>query len=992
MNIPLKIVKSPQELSPKYISFHQKFAKDLHKTFQRKKPNRVNHQTSLDSLTTLPSEEIKKEIYDWFFNLDTSTKLKVCSIHNKYLVNILTQLIILYSYDENVTLIPSKENYWFQRSEGNFENVDDDDVGYIGMNECFYNSRIDYEKGYESYREETEIDFYPFLFQELRMESEPMSPIQKHQKDIEREFIDNISFFSVDERNDAITINQFFLENSTQFKAMLENFSDENIFKDWIEPDYDSDTKLFNYRLPQWIKKKRKFTVASILTIYFEQMILLNYEYYYFTKKIYPLPCGEVINNILDQNLKLENFLLGECGTDKKKTFFDSINFRSIQDNLTEDNEVIEQIRKIRSTKEKIAKRYYKYGCIDKKIQISDLMKDIIQKMKVNFMQSIPGFVNLISFPGKYEVLKCLDYITKKTYGYLLDLLSNKSALDLINDIEETGTKHKTHKKKKKKNKKEDVLVVEEKKEMTQVEEEKKSIAIQTEKEIVKKCEDNVIDKKEEIKDIIHCNNEEVLNEEKVTDEIQKNKDKATKSKKKKNNFFLFPITSKRKQKQLEQEKAKESIIHKIETLPQKESNVPKTPSPKNSENKSTIITHQITESIITSPTSNSNSVSTSTSPSIKSNTIYNNSNIVQSSQYPYYPSQTYISAYYNILKNLCLYHPPASFYNKLSKEIEEYNSHVSSNLSILNKYRLVCLSNIEELIKEKLSEHYEIDIVHYGSFVTELSIETSDIDLLVNYSPKDSKEDSNVKTIISELNSYFTVKGKNIFDSILPIYTASVPIIKLQCDISKNITKEEYKKIYSNFSFGREEIIKVKFDITFNQVKSIKNYKKITPLLTVDFVKKALSQNSNIKPLLLLLKRYFKLMKLNNSFKGGLSSYSLFLLIYAFFNKNKGFVNSGMELFNFLECYSSYYALGMYLIDPNNKENPFTTLSKEKTGQIVILDPFTKLNVAKSSFKTDEIKMCLMKAMNALKCTSWKGEKYYENKNVILKELFSIK
>ena len=224
MNIPLKIIKSPQELSPKYISFHQKFAKDLHKTFQRKKPNRVNHQTSLDSLTTLPSEEIKKEIYDWFFNLDTSTKLKVCSIHNKYLVNILTQLIILYSYDENVTLIPSKENYWFQRSEGNFENVEDDDVGYIGMNECFYNSRIDYEKGYESYREETEIDFYPFLFQELRMESEPMSPIQKHQKDIEREFIDNISFFSVDERNDAITINQFFLENRTQFKAIKKRF------------------------------------------------------------------------------------------------------------------------------------------------------------------------------------------------------------------------------------------------------------------------------------------------------------------------------------------------------------------------------------------------------------------------------------------------------------------------------------------------------------------------------------------------------------------------------------------------------------------------------------------------------------------------------------------------------------------------------------------------------------------------------------------------
>ena len=445
MNLPPKILNSPQMINQKYLSFHQKYAKALHKNFQRKKNPKPTSQFSLDELTILPSEEIKKEIYDWFFNLDTATKLKVCSIHNKYLVKILDQLILLYLYDENATFIPTKDNIYFIKNNtgGDIEEETNLKILPIGNNDI-----------YGEYQEAFDMDFYPFLFIENKSEKVPMSPLQNHQKAMEKEFIENLTFLSVDELNDTLTLQQYFLENHTQFQAMMENFTEGNIFKDWLEPEYDSNHKVYNFPLPQWVKKKEKLSLVQIIAVYFEQIIMLNYEFYYYNKKLYNLPCGNKLNDLLEKNLKLENFLISECGKDKKK-FFDSLNFKDIQEGLYNDSEMEGEVKKIQELKNKIVNRYYGIDSrYDKKIHITDIMKDLIQKMKVSFMQSIPGFINLICFPGVNEVFKCGDFLFRRLYQHLLDLLSNKSAWDLMNDLEDSETsKHsKKHKKKKKKN------------------------------------------------------------------------------------------------------------------------------------------------------------------------------------------------------------------------------------------------------------------------------------------------------------------------------------------------------------------------------------------------------------------------------------------------------------------------------------------------------------------------------------------------------------
>jgi DNA polymerase sigma len=86
------------------------------------------------------------------------------------------------------------------------------------------------------------------------------------------------------------------------------------------------------------------------------------------------------------------------------------------------------------------------------------------------------------------------------------------------------------------------------------------------------------------------------------------------------------------------------------------------------------------------------------------------------------------------------------------------------------------------------LPADYEIDLHIYGSFATDLNIENSDIDISVHYKRKTNSTNTEseydgvrfqtVESIINELvNSFSNLK---IFELINPIYTASVPVIKL--------------------------------------------------------------------------------------------------------------------------------------------------------------------------------------------------------------------
>ena len=154
--------------------------------------------------------------------------------------------------------------------------------------------------------------------------------------------------------------------------------------------------------------------------------------------------------------------------------------------------------------------------------------------------------------------------------------------------------------------------------------------------------------------------------------------------------------------------------------------------------------------------------------------------------------------------------------------------------------------------------------------------------------------------------------------------------------------------------------------------------------------------------------------MKMNKSFTGGLSSYSLFLLILAFLKNCEEKMKLGKLLYYFMEKYSFYdfknygidvegkeyyYPLDNIIneIDLHNLENCDDISEHARTEEIIILDPLTKLNVAKSSFKLDEIKNTFNKALYFLKFESWKYQNESEEKLTpddftIIRKLFTIK
>ena len=143
------------------------------------------------------------------------------------------------------------------------------------------------------------------------------------------------------------------------------------------------------------------------------------------------------------------------------------------------------------------------------------------------------------------------------------------------------------------------------------------------------------------------------------------------------------------------------------------------------------------------------------------------------------------------------------------------------------------------------------------------------------------------------------------------------------------------------------------------------------------------------------------QIKKLNSSFHGGISSYSLFLLLYAYNlqfmekdeseNNNIDYfrMNLGKEILGFFSFYSNLN-FGIYSIDVK-KNNPINMLDKLHGSSILLIDPITGLNVAKSTFHIEKIKYLFNNAAMTINNFYYKNlNSFKSNKNFsLLNELF---
>ena len=408
------------------------------------------------------------------------------------------------------------------------------------------------------------------------------------------------------------------------------------------------------------------------------------------------------------------------------------------------------------------------------------------------------------------------------------------------------------------------------------------------------------------VKKLILDNLEEKINKINNSNIIIKNK--KEKNNKKEKEFFLYDTVIK---------KEKKKMNHKSKNKNNKNNN--------DDNEKNNIIEDNILNNEFLENSNNSN-----INKSISTNNSINNFDIIKNN---------------NIFQNKM----NTSYENKLNDDIDNFYKDMESLLIIIRKIKNEIQNHFELIIKNIYESNSKLEI--YGSSLYQLDIESSDLDLGIT-TKSNLSLDSLVKYLYN--NNY-----NNQYINLNYIYTASIPIIKLELDYLKldnDKINDYYKSLINNNYYKiciKNNIYKdfniIKVDIS---LKSI-NHKQI------NFIKKGINDFPQIKPLIKIIKKLLFFKDMNNSYKGGMSSYCLFLIIYSYLkispNYDANNNNYSSLLMGFLYYYINCIDFKYTIINPS-LDNPFVIYDCIIETIPTIIDPVTMKNAGKIIFKIIDV------------------------------------
>ena len=1130
-SLPYSILlkQQPNILPISSIIEHQKFCKKFikaHQTFEKYKNNSKNKVAFINNNVYLLAnkDQNQSEILDWFNSLQQEEKLSIFSIKNLWLTKQFTQMIYIFYKMGNYNYKPILDMCVFFKEQKNYIFKEESKISFSYISDILAKWNIPFNSNTiteSSNNVDNNKDINEYKYDELNLFSNfweykeiiDTNYLNSEKREMEKNFIDNIRIISSEKDIfDTITFTKDFILNIDNIKKYFNFFSAGNFFKDWIIPI--NVKNVYNFVLPSWMHVFQELSLCQIIMGYFEQKILIYYEYYYYTGKIMENPYDKQILEIYNENLELKKYISNHYSFDgsgeEKEEILLPETLTKITDELRGSEKFHQKIGGTKDLFKKICpeKAFYvgKEISFDEKfsLEIYNFIKDELTKEKNNWSSRI---VDIITFIKVIDIINYKDNTFLEFRKNLLKAQENS----IVEEIQSSGflsKKKKKNKKKKKKNENEnkikndniskrnlyDVLTKEveceynmsvpppkinmiqetatnicinsnnknnvnsnnifiqgrkksgdkniEKPENNDKKEEKKEEISKIElKEGYKKEEDKKEEKKEVIKEDIKIekieDKKEDKKEEKEIIQVEKVKEKH-----KKKEFFLYPINKKNKKEnnnnninepkvgkgknkhKKKNKNTKEEIIIdntsktknnntfnyvqerknivQINPCPRRKKKIPFQTSSINFEMRmnpppiDTSYPYYYSFPMMKPFTSLSEVSTIFSFPSVGSEGNQNKKNTQNhnkpntnkiNNDYKIHWNYTKVNHNNNNNNSIQMFNshvPSEKYFKSLNNELDNYLLVTSSNISKLKNIYEKYMNKVENLLQNSLSKNFDIKFGHYGSFFSDLSIEGSDLDILVYYQKKtESKLD-----FYNETLNVLQQKKENNFESIYPIPSASVPIIKLQIDI-KNEIKD--LNLESTSYYEEEEITKIKIDLSFTE--SEQEYQHSSEIIS--YIKKSLSEYPQIKPMLLVLKRYFKEMKMNKSYTGGLCSFSLFLLTLSFCKYNKQCESPSKLLYYFMENFT-YFDYCNYFIDVE-QDNCYIlkdkaekiiekSISDENSSydtnyelydkeEIYIKDPISKLNVSKSSFRVDEIILTFRKGFNLLYYEGW----YYD-------------
>ena len=864
----------------------------------------------------------------------------------------------------------------------------------------------------------------------------------------------------------------------------MQNISNNELFKNPIEIETQyceyGRKYYYNPRMPNWLNPE--FSLAELLCSYFEQSILINYQYYLLYQQEINFLYYDKLEDLFDNFCKLLDFIGSQNG-EKRIAIIQSVKNDEIKKIIYENYNIRKIILDKREKDEKILNYFGKF-LEHKNHTIKDKVNSMMIALENSFIKGDLNFMKDITFIRNNNLFQEEDFIIKIVFDKINNYWKNKTAEDFLQELSTNYEKKNINKKKNKKKKKKinnnnkneekenkDNIKIHNNLEKNNENINKKNNLIEiNEKSISNESEKTEkTDNKIEIKnnnlneDVVINNNMENINDNNNKEEIKKEniEEEKNNKKKKEKNFFLYPVVKSKNKKNKNKKNKKinnNEITNKKESEENNENkNKEKENDSKNDLNKKIeknenqnqndeknkkkneklekiknikndfdysskhknkfnigIKYRNINKDNSINFINNENNINYFKNNNYKQNFVQsqeqqiselnenkNNGNngyfnqnkkesnisrskeddkyLLAGSNFPSFTSFNFKSnkkgrnTRNKKNKDMCPYSFLSNNISELSKEIIENTRKVNKNKEILQKIREKYIKNIYEIINIILKdENLDFLCSFYGSSISGLSIENSDIDIMVKL--KQNKTEYNYISRVMQ-NVFNNLKKNNInyLTNIIPIYTASVPVIKLECDLSNDEHfSHEINNIINNCDLSYNDITKLYFDITFFEVENENN--KIPSELMIDYIKESIIIYPQLIDIIYIMKRFLFNKKLNKSYKGGISSYSLFLLTLAFIKNFKDYYNIpiGSFLIEYLYYYSNFDFYN-YIIQPeNNNENEKEIYSKTEQNSIYkynlnIVDPITGINVAKSTFKMDEIKNAFKEGLNII-------------------------
>ena len=922
-------------------------------------PNSSTHQNILSSPLNSTPESIShskfySDIIKWFYSYDTETKLKLISISDQQ--RILTILSLYSKYTQHKKM---KFKLKFN------------DIELIGSKHLLpFSTKIDTN-----------------------------NPMPNEKRVTVELFLKEIKFISLQKEIDVMTLSPSLLNDQGMFEYFFMVFSRKHLFENYTEvkmsnsnnSNSNSDEKIFTCEIPSWLAKKDYYSLCEIIVGFFEME--LNAKYYAFKSSGCKINvcCSyfgvdDVLNEYIQKINRIKKYIRSVDDLSQKINV-DKVITKAIEaKNKNKENERMNISRKIRHYNDSL------------NIKLFEPPKEINKDVEVQKYQEIidngdTQWVNDIAFMGFNKMYSTdLDKYVDEFLIQELDKYFNEVEIqDIINEIEKEGKGMnggcgKGKKKKKKKNK-------EGKKGGDGVDSNNNGNG----KSIVKKesgeeglgfsgehcddkqnCERDVStdttdinqnfngDKEEKESIVDNSNNNNVNNDNYVNtnNECQN----TTQDKDKDNSNLNQQLTNKTYMNEEDDDINTSSTEQTNSNTNNYITNIP-TDINNNNNDPHSNINNIDNEHTITLNNNNTNNTITkkkkkrkkhNKKPKPSSSSSHSPTSLsftsqapppIPSSISPLLLTQPELSQIQTKFFNSHTFKPihfpyfitsPKTPKETLHNLILTKSNSIITSLSNTKNLRYLSLILLCNEIK-KCFPSSELSLTIYGSYSTGTAIDSSDIDLSIELINKNSNTIPVIESLINSLYIHLTSLNNPTFNNLNPITTARVPILKLEMNYEQTLTK---------------------IDLTFNLT---------TCIPSMEYNNTLLQTYPEIKPLYMLIKLLLKKQKLNNSFEGGLSSHSLFLMISSYIKvlKTNTHINISFKqnlgdfLIDIFHFYGTFFNYNKTLIDIT-KDYPYIITDRILKIPLFI-DPISKINTAKSFFEYEKLKELFCKCETQL-------------------------